>query len=87
MTRQAYNNWKSCLYEHFVRAGEIILALNLGKRDDAERLRQDYEEKRQFIYLPLLVNELQKYNQGNVPSYLEAVRAAMKKLKLKANAG
>jgi hypothetical protein len=87
MTRQGYNDWKSCLYEHFVRAGEIIIAENLNNREDAERLRQDYVGNRKFMYLPLLVEELQKHKRGEVPSYPEAVGNAMKRLKLKTNAG
>jgi hypothetical protein len=87
MTRQGYNDWKSCLYEHFVRAGEIIIAENLDNREDAERLRQDYVGNRKFLYLPLLVEELQKHKRGEVPSYPEAVGNAMKRLKLKTNAG
>jgi hypothetical protein len=87
MTSQGYNEWKSCLYEHFVRAGEIIIAGNLNNAADAEHLRKYYEEDRKFIYLPLLVEALQRYNRGEVPSYPEAVTAAMKKLKSKADAG
>ena len=26
MEKQGYNTWKTCLYEHFVRAGEVVIA-------------------------------------------------------------
>jgi hypothetical protein len=54
MTRQNYTQWKHCVYEHFVRAGEVLIARKLGNTKDAEELQKYYIEDRKFIYLPVL---------------------------------
>jgi hypothetical protein len=36
MSDQGYNTWKVCMYEHFIRAGEIMIAEKLG---DTEELK------------------------------------------------
>jgi hypothetical protein len=80
MTDQGYPTWQHCLNEHFVRAGEVIIARNLGKPEDAAKLQHWYMEDRKFIYLPVILEELEKYNQDRTYPYAEAVRRAMKKL-------
>ncbi|TCC96976.1 DUF4932 domain-containing protein [Pedobacter hiemivivus] len=47
MAKQSYRSWKVCLYEHFVRAGEVILAEKLGNKLDAQKVLDD-AVKRQF---------------------------------------
>ena len=81
MDNQGYNTWKACLYEHFVRAGEIIIARNLGNKEDAEKLQLYYMQERQFIYLPVILAELERYNNNSSISYQDAVNSVMKKLK------
>lgn len=85
MTGQNYGNWKSCLYEHFVRAGEVIIARNLGNTEDAENLKKWYIEGRKFIYLPIIIEELEDYNKSQKITYKQAVKDTMKKLITVAN--
>jgi len=73
MADQGYNTWKVCLYEHFVRAGEIIIAEKTGNLESANRLRSDYINKRSFIYIPEILIELNKYDQGAYENYSQAV--------------
>ena len=80
MSNQAYTTWKSCLYEHFVRAGEIIIAQNLGNTADAQALKEHYIVNRRFIYLPALLIDLESYNARKSGSYTQAVAHAMKRL-------
>ncbi len=80
MANQGYTRWKACLYEHFVRAGEIVIAQNLGNHADAQRLRTHYIEDRKFIYLPAIVEELEMYNKTRTRSYQQVVETAMRKL-------
>ncbi|REA60093.1 hypothetical protein DSL64_15545 [Dyadobacter luteus] len=77
MSNQAYTKWESCLSEHFVRAGEVIIGRNLGNIEDAERLKDHYIKGRQFIYLPILIAELEKYNVKRDVPYPQAVCKAM----------
>lgn len=79
MTRQNYLTWKVCLYEHFVRAGEIIIAKKMKNDVDAQNLLRDFEHNRKFIYLPLVIEELEK---NSTKSYPEAVNKTMRKLKI-----
>ena len=61
MEKQGYNTWKVCLYEHFVRAGEVMIADLLGDKDGAKKLREHYIRDRSFIYLPHILKELETY--------------------------
>ena len=80
MSNQGYNTWEVCVYEHFVRAGEIIIAEKLGEKEASEVLLRDYQQKRQFKYLPEILIELRKYDLGEYGSYYETVENTMKKL-------
>lgn len=81
MVPQGYMSWKTCLSEHFVRAGEVVIARNLGHHEDAERLRDHYSTNRKFIYLDTLLIELDKYNTTRKGTYQEAVTNAMLRLR------
>ncbi len=81
MENQGYNTWKVCVYEHFVRAGEIIIAQKLGKNNEAKKLLLEYQEKRQFKYLPQILSELRKYDKREYKSYFETVQKVMEQLK------
>lgn len=81
MSDQGYVTWKACLYEHFVRAGEIYLWTKLKYPDRVEKLKTEYIQKRQFIYIPVILTELQKYNQGEHASYIDAVYSSINKFK------
>ncbi|GAB3900532.1 hypothetical protein GCM10028803_23580 [Larkinella knui] len=81
MTSQGYPTWNVCLIEHFVRAGEIVIAQNLGNRVAAEHLKDHYINTRKFIYLPVILRELESYNENRSVSYAQAVEKAMRQLK------
>ncbi|RYU95262.1 DUF4932 domain-containing protein [Emticicia agri] len=80
MSDQGYNTWRASLYEHFVRAGEIIIAEKLGDKLGAENLLEQYVEERQFRYIPTILIELRKYDAGQYKSYDETVLEAMKEI-------
>jgi hypothetical protein len=80
MTRQGYGQWKICLYEHFVRAGEVMIARKLGNTKDAEYLKKHYIEDRKFIYLPAILKELEAYTKSQTMSYKDAVMQALEQL-------
>ncbi|WP_177194202.1 DUF4932 domain-containing protein [Dyadobacter sp. SG02] len=81
MGPQGYPGWKTCLYEHFVRAGEVVIARNLGHSEDAERIRNHYITNRKFIYLDTLIVELEKYNATRKGSCRQAITSAMLRLR------
>jgi len=59
MTQQGYNQWKICLYEHFNRANEVIIARHLGDEAKANDILKDNIENRSFIYLPQIIEKLE----------------------------
>jgi len=58
MSEQGYNQWKICLYEHFNRAGEVLVARLVGDPAKAAELLQDNVKNREFLYLPQIVEKL-----------------------------
>ncbi|MGV3772519.1 MAG: DUF4932 domain-containing protein [Verrucomicrobiales bacterium] len=62
MTTQSYPTWNIALCEHFVRAGEIIIARKLGDEAGAARNLQK-NLTNGFIYLPAIVSELEYYER------------------------
>src|SRR5688572_76286 len=80
MSDQGYNTWKVCLYEHFVRAGEIMIAEKLGDKDGARRLQTEYEQERKFKYIPAILVELKKFDKGIHKTYYDAVLRSMEEL-------
>lgn len=83
MADQGYTSWKACLYEHFVRAGEVIISRNLGRKQEAARLMDHYVRNRKFAYLPMIVEELEKYNAHPQTTYGQAVESVMRRLEKK----
>ncbi len=82
MANQGYLNWKVCLYEHFVRAGEIIIASNLGNKEGSEFLFEHHVVKNDFIYIPIILKHLNYYNDNKDKiSYLESVEKAILEMK------
>lgn len=81
MEPQGYNDWKVCVYEHFVRAGEIFISEKLGDTQGTEKLKKEYIEDRQFKYIPIIIPELQKFSKGEYMSYYETVQNTMDILK------
>ncbi len=85
MSDQGYNTWRLCLSEHMVRAGEVVITRNLGNKKNAEELMTDYIENRKFIYLPLIIEDLDHYENSNEMSYQDAALGIMQKLRRIAN--
>ncbi len=81
MENQGYNNWRSCVFEYFVRAGEVVVARKLGKLEAAARLQKQYIENRKFIYLLLVIEELEKYDRNPKLTYQQVVINIMERLK------
>lgn len=84
MESQGYPEWKNCLYEHFVRAGEVLIAERMRNKKEADDLRRQYTDTRKFIYLPVIITELEAYTERTDMHYYEAVINAMEKLKIMA---
>jgi len=80
MENQGYGQWKICLYEHLVRAGEVIIARILGNWSSADDLLVEYVGNRNFLYLPIFVEELQNYYSYQEVTYVEAVKNIMSRL-------
>ncbi|MCZ4244265.1 DUF4932 domain-containing protein [Pedobacter punctiformis] len=59
MSEQGYNQWKICLYEHFNRAGEVVIARLIKDDKKAEQILKDNVENRSYIYLPQIVEKLE----------------------------
>ncbi|AXT19648.1 DUF4932 domain-containing protein [Flavobacteriaceae bacterium AU392] len=78
--KQGYNTWKACVYEHFVRSGEIIIAERMGNLQTAKQLQLDYEIQRDFKYIPIILPELRKYNEGVYKTYSETIKNTMIKM-------
>ncbi len=73
MNDQGYNTWRVCLYEHFVRAGEIFIAEKISNPESAERLKIEYITKRNFKYIPVILDELYRYDRGEYEKYDDVV--------------
>lgn len=83
MTEQGYNQWKISLYEHFVRANEVIIAKLLGNKNEADKILKDNVKDRSFTYLPQIIEKLEfwYYKEYLDMSYEEKVREIIKELK------
>lgn len=85
MEAQGYNTWESCLIEHFVRAGEVIVAEIMEDTLSAERLKDDYIQKRKFVYLPIILEELHQFNTNTSDTYLAMVNRVLQNLSIQAD--
>ena len=81
MENQGYNTWKICMYEHFVRAGEVFIALKLGNEQEAKELENDYIQNRKFVYIPIILKALKEYDSGKILTYPEVVEISMNRIK------
>lgn len=79
MEEQGYNNWTTCLVEHFVRAGEVVIA-EMIDTSSSERLKDEYINKRKFVYLPLILDELHVFKRDTNDNYLALVKRVVQKL-------
>lgn len=78
MEKQGYNTWKTCITEHFVRAGEVMITKTIDSLS-AEKLKEEYVNARKFIYLPLILEELRVYNKGS-EAYTSMVNRVLQRL-------
>lgn len=58
---QGYGRWNTCLYEHLVRANEIVLTEKVFGKTKADEEYQDMIKKEQWIYLEGLVPIIHQY--------------------------
>lgn len=77
MVPQGYRKWESCVIEHFVRAGEVIIPESLGNSTGLQELIEDYTTNRKFIYLPFIIEKLKTYRLDKKFSYQKAVRKTL----------
>jgi hypothetical protein len=82
MGTQGYNTWRVCLIEHFVRAGEVLIAEKYAGAAAAEKLKQEYIDKRKFIYLPEILTALRRYDHYPAAGYTHVVENTIRELKL-----
>ncbi len=67
MSKKSYTNWMMCLYEHFVKAGEILIARKLGKGGNEEAdIKSSVASG--SVYLPFIVKELELYDASSGPA-------------------
>lgn len=83
MSEQGYTEWKICLYEHFVRANEVIITRLLKDNQKADAILKDNYGNRSFIYLPQIIEQLEfwYYNEYFEKSYDEKVKEIITNLK------
>ena len=80
MTRQGYSDWETCMTEHFVRAGEVIIRELMGDKNQSEALLKDYIENRNFIYLEFIIDKLKFYRLDKTYSYEDSVVVTLNSL-------
>lgn len=85
MSEQGYNQWKICLYEHFNRANEVMIARLLGDNLKAEEILKDNVDNRSYRYLPQIVDNLEFWynNEFLDKSYVQKVTEIITNLKAK----
>lgn len=83
MANQGYTDWKICLYEHFVRANEVIITRLLNEKQKADVILKDNYENRSFVYLPQIIEKLEfwYYNEFLEKTYEEKVKEIVSELK------
>ena len=77
MVLQGYSNWESCMIEHFVRAGEVIVMDQLGNQRKSKELLQDYRDNRKFIYIDFIIQKLKEYRFVKKFDYQQSVTATL----------
>ncbi|MBS1655567.1 MAG: DUF4932 domain-containing protein, partial [Bacteroidetes bacterium] len=82
MSSKGYISWNICLHEHFVKAGEIIIARKMGQNDRAEKIMEE-NVREGFRYLPQITSRLTYYSghKSEYKSYDEFVETVVKELR------
>ena len=73
MKKQGYSNWETCMIEHFVRAGEVIVRDLTGNKTQSDFLLKTYAENKEFIYLRFIISKLAYYRMEKELDYDTAV--------------
>lgn len=81
MTRQGYSDWLTCIIEHFVRAGEVIINEQLGNKKASKELSEVYVKDKNYRYLPFIVKQLKKYRYEENHNYVVSVQKVIEDLK------
>lgn len=53
-------DWETCLYEHLVRANEVILTKSILSTETAAKVFDEYYNRRKWIYLPGLIRLIEE---------------------------
>ena len=80
--QQGYNTWEACITEHFVRGMELYISERYDTSKAHKELFKQYVDKRQFIYIPIILEELRKADRRG-GSFDDAVESSMKRLQAK----
>ncbi|MEN2280597.1 DUF4932 domain-containing protein [Algoriphagus sp. SE2] len=83
MRQQGYTNWPTCVLEHFVRAGEVIIPELMGDHTTSQSNLQYHTIEKDFIYLEYLIDRLKEYRLNQGLLYSEAVSNTMKDFQIK----
>lgn len=84
MENQGYRSWSTCVAEHIVRLGEIRIVIAMGDTTRANRIRNDYINNRNFIYLEALEKSILKYEANrdtykSIDSYIPELLGSFEK--------
>lgn len=78
MRTQGYSNWITCVIEHFVRAGEVIIP-EMMEDTATSRANLNYHMiEKDFIYLEFIVDRLKEYRLSKKLTYSTAVNNTLK---------
>ena len=80
--QQGYNTWEACVTEHFVRSMELYMSERYDTPEAYSELYLQYLQKRQFIYIPIILEELKAVDRRG-GSFEDAVSASMDRLRSK----
>lgn len=78
MRTQGYTNWNTCVIEHFVRAGEVIIPEIMGDTATSRANLNYHMNEKDFIYLDFIVDRLKEYRLGEKLTYSAAVYNTLK---------
>ncbi|TJY38075.1 DUF4932 domain-containing protein [Pontimicrobium aquaticum] len=86
MQNQGYGSWRSCVAEHFVRLGEIRISYAMRDSARAEKLRDEYVNKRKFIYIPHLEKSIEEYETNrnlykSIDDYIPSLLNSLSKIR------
>ena len=69
MKEQGYSEWKTCLYEHLVRANEIILSEIIFGKQRADEIKSEYVNNKKWIYLDDFISVIKNNYLANKQKY------------------